>query len=94
MPDRDHDVSSLTADQLQRVRRDLQVSLALAFPGSPVREPILAQMIAIDAELEHRADWDYNPVPRTPPAAAGLRSRGSLAVPSGQPDPAQVMRET
>jgi hypothetical protein len=37
MPDRDHDVSGLTAVQLQRSRRDLQVSLALAFPGSPVR---------------------------------------------------------
>ena len=54
MPDRDHDVSGLTAAQLQRARRDLQVSLALAFPGSPVREPILAQMSAIDAELAAR----------------------------------------
>ena len=54
MPDRDHDVSGLTAAQLQRARRDLQVSLALAFPGSPVREPILAQMGAIDAELAGR----------------------------------------
>ena len=54
MPDRDHDVSGLTGAQLQRARRDLQVSLALAFPGSPVREPILAQMSAIDAELAGR----------------------------------------
>jgi hypothetical protein len=44
----------LTAAQLQRARRDLQVSLALAFPGSPVRGPILAQMSAIDAELAGR----------------------------------------
>jgi hypothetical protein len=51
MPDRDHDVSGLTAAQLQRARRDLQVSLALAFPGSPVRVPILEHLSAIDAEL-------------------------------------------
>jgi hypothetical protein len=54
MPDGDHNVSGLTAAQLQRARRDLQVSLALAFPGSPVREPILAQTNAIDAELTGR----------------------------------------
>ncbi len=98
-PDRPHDVSGMTSPELQRARRDLQVSLALAFPGSPVREPILAHMSAIDAELEHRAGWDYaaKPVPRTLPLPAwwrGSRLRGSLAVPSGQPDPAQVMRET
>ena len=55
MPDdRPHDVSGLTADELQRTRRDLQVSLALAFPGSPVRRPILAHLSAIDAELDQR----------------------------------------
>jgi len=54
VPDRVHDVSGLTAGELQRARRDLQVSLALAFPGSPVREPILAQMSAIDDELTGR----------------------------------------
>jgi len=54
MPDRDHDVSRLTTAELDRARRDLQVSLALAFPGSPVREPILAHMSAIDAELAER----------------------------------------
>jgi len=54
MPGRDHDVSSLTAAELDRARRDLQVSLALAAPGSPVREPILAYMSAIDAELAGR----------------------------------------
>lgn len=55
MPDdRPHDVSGLTARELQRARRDLQVSLALAFPGSPVRGPILAHLSAIDAELDHR----------------------------------------
>lgn len=39
---REHDVSGLTAGELQRARRGLQISLSLAGPGSPVREPILA----------------------------------------------------
>ena len=51
---REHDVSGLTAGELERARRDLQVSLSLARPGSPVREPILAQMSAIEAELGER----------------------------------------
>ena len=54
MPDRVHDVSGLTADELQRARRDLQVSLALALPGSPVQVPILEHLTAIDAELNQR----------------------------------------
>jgi hypothetical protein len=54
MPDRDRDVSGLTAAQLERARRDLEVSLALAFPGSPVRVTIAAEMSAIDAELTSR----------------------------------------
>jgi hypothetical protein len=55
MTGREHDVSGLTAAELERVRRDLQVSLSLAWPGSPVRVPIQAQMSAIDAELDARA---------------------------------------
>jgi hypothetical protein len=52
--ERPHDVSGLTTDQLERAKRDLQISLALAFPGSPVRVSILAQMTAIDTELTER----------------------------------------
>ena len=53
--DRPHDVAGMTSAQLDRARRDLQVSLALAFPGSPVRAPILAHLSAIDAALaEHK----------------------------------------
>lgn len=52
--DRLHNVSALTAAQLERARRDLQVSLALAFPGSPVRVPILEELRAIDTELAGR----------------------------------------
>jgi hypothetical protein len=51
---RDHDVSELAAAELERARRDLRVSLALAWPGSPVREPIMAQLSAIDTELAGR----------------------------------------
>jgi hypothetical protein len=54
--DRPHDVSGLTAAQLERARRDLEISLALAFPGSPVRVTIQAEMTAIDAELAERGD--------------------------------------
>ena len=56
MPDRDHGVSGLTVAELDRARRDLQVSLTLAMPGSPVREPILAHVSAIDAESASRED--------------------------------------
>jgi hypothetical protein len=54
VPDRAHDVSGMTAAELQRARRDLEVSLALAFPGSPLRMPILARLSVIDAELAER----------------------------------------
>jgi len=53
--DRPHDVSGLTAGQLERARRDLQISLALAIPGSPVRMSIQAEMTAIDTELAERS---------------------------------------
>ena len=53
-PDRPHDVSGMTAAELDRARRDLQVSLALAFPGSPVRVSIAAEMSAIERELGQR----------------------------------------
>jgi len=52
--DRVHDVSDMTDGELQRARRDLEVSLALAFPGSPVRPSILEHLGAIDLELNQR----------------------------------------
>jgi hypothetical protein len=52
--DRPRGVSSLTDGELKRARRDLEVSLALAFPGSPVRVSIMAEMTAIDAALAER----------------------------------------
>jgi hypothetical protein len=56
MPDdRVHDVSTMTDSELDRARRHLMVSLSLAFPGSPVRGPIVAHISTIDAELAERA---------------------------------------
>jgi hypothetical protein len=51
---RNHDVRRLTASELQRARRELAASLALARPDSPIRAPIEAHMSAIDAELAER----------------------------------------
>ena len=56
MPDliRPHDVSGLTAGELERTRRELRVSLALTRPDSPAHVPILAHLSAIGAELARR----------------------------------------
>jgi hypothetical protein len=51
---RDHDVATLTAAELNRARRELTASLALARPGTPVRAPILACISAVDVELTRR----------------------------------------
>lgn len=53
-PGRLPDVAGMTADELKQTRRHLRASLALAKPESPVRAPILAHIIAIDAELADR----------------------------------------
>ena len=50
-PGRPPDVSGLTSVELERTRRELAASLALARPDSPVRVPIRAHMTAIDTEL-------------------------------------------
>ena len=52
---REHDVTALTAAELEAARRELAASLALARPGSPVRAPIQARLAAIDTELAGRA---------------------------------------
>lgn len=70
---RDHDVSGLTVGQLERARRDLLVSLSLAFPGSPVRVPILAHISAIDAELAARADGPHGQLRGSPFALSPWR---------------------
>jgi hypothetical protein len=52
---REHDVTALTAAELEAARRELAASLALTRPGSPVRAVIRGRMAAIDAELAGRA---------------------------------------
>jgi len=56
MPDlnRPHEVSMLTPGELERARRELRASLALARADSPARVPILAQLTAVEAELARR----------------------------------------
>jgi hypothetical protein len=54
-PDRPHDMTGWTAGELERARRDLCTSLALARPDSLARGPILAQLSAIEKELAERA---------------------------------------
>ena len=41
---REHDVTALTARELDHSRRELAASLALARPDSPARAPILAHL--------------------------------------------------
>jgi len=54
-PGRPHDVSGLTTGELERTRRELRASLALARPDSPTRPPIMTHISAIDTELAERA---------------------------------------
>ena len=51
---RSHDVSSLSACELDRARRELSASLALVRPGSPMRVPLENHIGAIDAERDAR----------------------------------------
>lgn len=60
-PRRPHDVRAMTTSQLERAKRELQASLALARPGSPTRVPIEAHISAIDTELAQRADNQPGP---------------------------------
>jgi hypothetical protein len=53
-PSRPHDVTGPTVGELERARRELQASLALARPDSPARVPILARLTAVDTELAER----------------------------------------
>jgi hypothetical protein len=55
-PIRPHDVTRLTAAELEHARRDLGTSLALIRLGSAARVPILAQLRAVDAELAERRE--------------------------------------
>ena len=65
-PVREHDVTVLTARELEQARRELAASLALARPGSHVCVPIKAQLTAIDAELARRVATRPDETPRSP----------------------------
>jgi hypothetical protein len=65
---RSPDVSKLTTGELDRTRRELQASLALARPGSPMRGPILAHLGAIDTELAARTSGPPGQLPDSPRA--------------------------
>jgi hypothetical protein len=54
-PSRSHDVSGLTDAELERIRRDLRASLALARPGSIACVPMLAHLSAVESELAERS---------------------------------------
>ena len=73
---REPDVTALTLAELERARRELAASLALARPGSQVCVPIQAQLTAIDAELAGRVATHLmsRQDPRSPDPA-GLRKR-------------------
>ena len=49
-PPRRYDASGLTADELDRTRRELAAILALTRPDSPARVPILAHLAAIEQD--------------------------------------------
>jgi hypothetical protein len=51
---RNANVSGLTFAELDHARRELVASLALAWPESPIRVTIQAQISAIDAEVAKR----------------------------------------
>ena len=63
---RESDVTALTLAELQRARRELAASLALARPDSPIRAPIQAQLTMIDAELARRVATRPDELPRSP----------------------------
>lgn len=55
VPERHYRVD-LATDELERIRRDLQTTLAFMREASSARVPVLAYIEAIDAELEARAN--------------------------------------
>lgn len=76
---RDYDVSSLSTPELERARRELAASLALARPGSPVRAPILAKLTVIDAELAwRRPGTAAGSTASLPPPADAVRITGIM----------------
>jgi len=67
-PGRLPEVAGLTSGELDRTRRELQASLALARPGSPMRGPILAYLSTIETELSRRTAGQPGQSPGSPSA--------------------------
>ena len=80
---REHDVTALTAAELQAARRELAASRPWPGRNSPVQAPIRARMAAIDAELAGRPPpgpgypVSHMPSPRTAGARATKTPRHS-----------------
>jgi hypothetical protein len=90
VPDRSrsHDVSGLTTAELDRTRRELQASLALARPGSPATVPILAHLSAIDTELAGRSAGrgpDGKPSSQGTATSSDALTRASRSANPGRP---------
>jgi len=84
-PSRSHDVSGLTTAELERTKRDLQASLALARPGAAASVPILAHLSAIDTELAGRsASCDASGKPPGPGARISADAFGT-SIPLSEP---------
>jgi hypothetical protein len=83
---RDHDVSQPPTAELELTMRQLRANLILISPDSPAHVPILAQMLAIEAELAGRADSPQ-------PQAASANDSGILPGPSPATLPGDVDRE-
>jgi hypothetical protein len=72
---REHDVTALTAAELEAARRELAASLALARPGSPVCAPIQAHLALLTPNWPGgQPPGPAYPAPRAPgPRTAGAR---------------------
>jgi hypothetical protein len=83
-PSRSHDVSGLTDSELERARRELRASLALARPGSAASVPILAHLSAIDVEQAGRSTG-HCASGRPPGPGTGSNGAIETSLPPGEP---------
>ena len=84
-PSRSHDVSGLTDAELERTRRDLRASLALARPGSAASVPILAHLSAIDTELAGRSAGCGASGKPSSPSTRTSADTSDTSIPLGEP---------
>jgi hypothetical protein len=53
---RDHDISTMTADQMEHARRELAASLALLRPGSPGGAVLADDLVATAGQVCKRVE--------------------------------------